>query len=67
MNEPDLVLAKLTELPPEEPPAELAHKIRVVCVARLVPAKLHPVWSLMVAASVIAYLAWALVYTGQLG
>jgi hypothetical protein len=67
MNESDVVLAGLAELPAEAPPAELSRRIRAAGHRRLVPKKVHPVVSLMVAASVLAYLSWALVYTGQLG
>jgi hypothetical protein len=67
MSEPDIVLARLRELPIEAPSEPLAQKIRAAGRARLVPAKVHPAVSLMVAASVLAYLGWALLYTGQLG
>lgn len=63
MNEQDGVLARLRALPQEPPPPELSRKIRAAGHARLVPAKVHPAVSLMVAASVVVYLGWALVYT----
>jgi hypothetical protein len=66
MNELDPVRRGLAALPIEAPPAALSSKIRAAGHARLVPAKVHPLWSLAVAASVVAYLGWALVYTSQL-
>jgi hypothetical protein len=73
MNDPDLVrslraamLHRLAQLPLETPPAELSNKLRAAAHARLVPAKVHPAWSVAIAASVVAYLGWALVYTSQL-
>jgi hypothetical protein len=67
MNEPDDVLSGLARLPVEAPAPALSRKIRAAALARLVPPRLHPAWSLLVAASVVAYLGWALVYTGQIG
>jgi len=32
----------------------------------LVPVKVHAAWSIAIAASVLVYLGWALVYTSQL-
>ena len=66
MTDPDIVLSCLARLPAEGPPAELSRKIRDACLARLVPARVHSVWSLAIAASVIVYLGWALVFTGHL-
>ena len=67
MNEPDAVLTRLAELPLEAPSRELSQRIRAAGHSRLVPTRVHPVVSLMVAASVLAYLSWALLFTGQLG
>ncbi len=67
MTELDLVLTGLAELPPETPSLELSQKIRAAGHARLVPAKVHPALSLMVAASVLVYLSWALLYTQAFG
>lgn len=63
MTEVDPVLQGLAKLPLEAPPAELSKKLRLAAHARLVPAKVHPAWSVAIAASVIAYLGWALLYT----
>jgi len=62
----DPVLTRLAELETEAPPAELSRRLHVLGHARLVPAKVHPLWSLAVAASVFAYLGWALHFTSQL-
>jgi hypothetical protein len=61
----DPLLRRLAELPLEAPPAELSQKLRAAAHARLLPAKVHPAWSVAIAASVIAYLGWALLYTSQ--
>jgi hypothetical protein len=66
MNEADQVLRVLAELPFQAPPAGLSAKIRVEAQARLVPVKVHAAWSIAIAASVVTYLAWALVYASQL-
>lgn len=66
MNELDPVFARLRELPIEAPSAALSKQITALAHARLVPTRVHPLWSLAIAASVLAYLSWALIYTGQL-
>lgn len=66
MTELDPVLRGLAQLPLEAPPAELSKKLRAAAHARLVPAKVHPAWSVAIAASVVAYLGWAILYTSQL-
>ena len=66
MNESDSVLRGLAELPLEVPSVELSAKIRAGAHARLVPEKVHAAWSIAIAASVLVYLGWALVYTSQL-
>jgi len=66
MNETDLVRRSLAELPAVLPPPALSAKIRAAAQARLVPAKVHAAWGVAIAASVVAYLGWALVYTSQL-
>lgn len=66
MSEPDSVLSALAALPLELPPAALSESIRVAAHARLVPVKVHAAWSIAIAASVVAYLGWALAYTSQL-
>lgn len=65
MSELDPVLRGLAELPQLAPPGVLAQKLRVAGHARLVPAKVHPAWSIAIACSVLAYLGWALLYTNQ--
>jgi hypothetical protein len=67
VNESDDVLSGLARLPLEVPGPALSEKIRTAAVARLVPAQVHPAWSVIVAASIVAYLGWALIYTGQIG
>ena len=66
MSELDPVMRRLAELPLEAPPAEFSQKLRAAAHARLVPAKVHPAWSVAIAASVVAYLGWAILYTSQL-
>ena len=66
MTEPDRVLQALAALRLVAPSAELSQKLRAAAHARLVPAKVHPAWSVAVAASVVAYLGWALLYASQL-
>lgn len=66
MSEPDPVMKRLAELPVFEPSAALSGKVLAQGRRRLVPARLHPLWGVAVAASVVAYLGWALVFTGQL-
>jgi len=67
MNETDPVLRALAGLRAAAPPsAELSRKLRAAAHARLVPAKVHPGWSVAIAASVVVYLGWALLYTSQL-
>jgi len=66
VTEHDSVLQGLARLPLAAPPAELSEKLRTAAHARLVPAKVHPAWSIAIAASVVTYLGWALLYTSQL-
>lgn len=61
----DLLKERLAALPLEAPPAGLTNKLRRAAHARLVPAKVHPLWSVAVAASVLVYLSWALLYTSR--
>jgi hypothetical protein len=65
VSELDPVLRGLAELPQQTPPAALAQKLRAAGHARLVPAKVHPAWSIAIACSVLAYLGWALLYTNR--
>lgn len=66
MKPQDAVLQALAELPLEAPPAALSQKLLASGRTRLVPAKVHPAWAIAIAASVVAYLGWALFYTGNL-
>jgi hypothetical protein len=66
MTERDPLLARLAALPSLSPPAELSQKLTRAGHARLVPAKVHPAFSVAVAACVLTYLGWALHFTSQL-
>lgn len=70
MTEPateiDSVLRGLATLPVEAPPAAFSQKLQAAAHARLLPAKVHPAWGIAIAASVLVYLGWALLYTSQL-
>lgn len=65
MIDKDPVFRGLAELPLQAPPAALSQKLLAAGHARLVPAKVHPAWSIAIACSVLAYLGWALLYTSQ--
>jgi len=62
----DALLQALSELPLQAPPAALSQELLANGHARLVPRRVHPAWSIAIAASVVAYLGWALLYTEQL-
>jgi hypothetical protein len=66
MTEPDPLLRALAALRETAPSAELSRKLRAAAHARLVPAKVHPAWSVAIAASVLVYLGWALIFTSHL-
>jgi hypothetical protein len=66
VNPQDNVRAALASLPVEAPPTQLSQRILAQGRARLVPAKVHPAWSIAIVASIVAYLGWALFYTGVL-
>jgi hypothetical protein len=66
VNERDPVFARLAELPVSTLPEELGVRIRRLARARLVPRRLSPWFVLVVAASVVGYLGWALVFTAGL-
>ena len=66
MTEPDPMLRALTALRATAPSAELSRKLRAAAHARLVPAKVHPAWCVAIAASVLVYLGWALIFTSYL-
>lgn len=63
MTEPDPMLRALAALRSATPSAQLTRKLRAAAHARLVPAKVHPAWSVAIAASVLVYLSWALIFT----
>jgi hypothetical protein len=65
VTELDPVLQGLSQLPLQAPPAALSQNLLTTGRARLVPAKVHPAWSIAIACSVLAYLGWALLYTNQ--
>jgi type VI protein secretion system component VasF len=66
MTREDRVLGRLAAISAHSPPEELSRRITNAGHARLVPARVHPLWSLAVAASVLLYLGWALRFTSQL-
>jgi hypothetical protein len=66
MTEPDPMLRALAALRATPPSAELSRKLRAAAHARLVPAKVHPAWSVAIAASVLVYLGWAFIFTSHL-
>jgi hypothetical protein len=66
VSERDPLLSRLAGLPAVAPPARLSRKLTTTGHARLVPTKVHPVFSIAVAASVLTYLGWALHFTSQL-
>jgi len=66
VTELDPVLQKLAQLPQVAPPNAVSQKLQAAAHARLVPARVHPAWSIAVAASVLVYLGWAILYTSQL-
>jgi len=66
MTDPDPVFARLAELPPSPPDPELSAKLRARAHRILEPRRVHPMWTLAAAASVVTYLGWALYYTSRL-
>jgi hypothetical protein len=56
----------LSELSEQQPSSALSRRIRQVGHRALLPMRVHPLWSLSVAASVCVYLGWALHFTSQL-
>jgi hypothetical protein len=63
VTEGDPVFARLAELPVPTLPEELGARIRRLARQRLVPRRVSPAFVLVVAASVLGYLGWALVFT----
>ena len=66
MTEPDPVLLRLSELDPSEPDLALSNALRARAHAALVPRRVHPLWTLGIAASVVTYLGWAVYFTSRL-
>jgi hypothetical protein len=66
MTESDPVLRRLSELEPSEPDPALSSALRARAHALLVPRRVHPVWTVGIAASVVTYLGWAVYFTSRL-
>jgi type VI protein secretion system component VasF len=66
MTTPDSVLAALAALPSEDPAPELSARLRAAARARLMPRRVHPVWSLLVVVTVVVYLGCAVHFSGSL-
>ena len=66
MTESDPVIMRLSELEPSEQDRALSNELRARAHAVLVPRGVHPVWTLGIAASVVAYLGWAVYFTSRL-
>jgi len=66
MSRPDPVLDRLAALPVVEPTPELSASLRAAALVRLRPRRVHPVWALVVAASVVSYLGWAVQFSSSL-
>jgi hypothetical protein len=66
MTEPDPVLERLAKLPASEPDAELSKRLRARAHGILRPRRIHPIWTLAAAASVVTYLGWAVYFTSRL-
>jgi hypothetical protein len=66
MTEPDPVFSRLAELLPLEPETEFSNELRQKAHGVLRPRRVHPVWALAAAASVVTYLGWAVYFTGRL-
>ena len=66
MIDTDPVLRAVAKLPLRVPSPVLSRSLQARAHARLLPAKVHPAFPIAVAASVVAYLGWAVFYTSQL-
>lgn len=66
MNDRDPVFARLAELPAQEPDPVLSARLRARAHRMLRPRPLHPLFAVAAAASVVAYLGWALYFTSRL-
>jgi hypothetical protein len=66
MTDRDLVFRRLAELAPSEPNPEFSRELREKAHRVLRPRRVHPVWALAAAASVVTYLGWAVYFTSRL-
>jgi hypothetical protein len=66
MTESDPVLERLAALPCEEPEPALSAVLRARAQRALAPRRVHPVWTVAVAASLVTYLGWAVYFTSRL-
>ncbi len=66
MNFHDPVFDRLATLAPSEVDPKLAAAVRSAAVARLRARPLHPVWTFVIAASVLSYLGWAVRFSANL-
>lgn len=66
MTSLDPVLARLAELPAENPSAELGAKLRERAHARLRPRPMHPLWAAVAVFGVVGYLSWAVQFAASL-
>jgi hypothetical protein len=66
MTIPDRVFARLAELATAELPAEFSASLRVAAHARLRPRRVHRGWTVLIVATVVVYLSWALQFSSSL-
>lgn len=66
MTNQDALVERLQRLPTSKPSPQLSEQIQRLAHARLRSRPIHPLWTFAVAASVVSYLSWALVFTSNL-
>ncbi|HEX6274416.1 MAG TPA: hypothetical protein VFZ53_15345 [Polyangiaceae bacterium] len=66
MNDRDPVLERLAKLPPSPPDPAFSAAVRARAHRLLSPRRVHPIWTVAAAASVVTYLGWALYFTSRL-
>jgi hypothetical protein len=66
MTQSDPVLERLAALPCDEPEPALSAALCARAHRALTPRRVHPVWTVAVAASVVTYLGWAVYFTSRL-
>jgi hypothetical protein len=66
MNDRDPVLERLARLSPSPPDPAFSAALRERAHGLLVPRRVHPIWALAAAASVVTYLGWAFYFTSGL-